>query len=71
MPFMAGSVLFPGNIAHEWLDTRLLLGRFDFSRKKGEAGDLEARETGDEHARDHGKERGDADFRFVNGRCHF
>ena len=28
-----------------------------FSRKEGEAGELEARETGDEHARDHGKEK--------------
>ena len=28
-----------------------------FSRKAGEAGELEARETGDEHARDHGKEK--------------
>ena len=37
----------------------LLLRRFDFSRKTGEAGELEARETGDEHARDHGKEKGE------------
>ena len=36
-----------------------LLRRFDFSRKTGEAGELEARETGDEHARDHGKEKGE------------
>ena len=28
-----------------------------FSRKEGEAGELEARETGDEHAWDHGKEK--------------
>ena len=37
----------------------LLLRRFDFSRKAGEAGELEAKETGDEHARDHGKEKGE------------
>ena len=36
----------------------LLLRRFDFSRK-AEAGELEARETGNEHARDHGKEKGE------------
>ena len=35
------------------------LRRFDFSRKTGEAGGLEAREAGDEHARDHGKEEGE------------
>ena len=29
----------------------------DFSRKAGEEGELEARKTGDEHARDHGKEK--------------
>ena len=28
-------------------------------RKVGEAGELEARETGDEHARDHGKGKGE------------
>ena len=33
----------------------LLLRRFD--SEAGEAGELEARETGDEHARDHGKEK--------------
>ena len=33
----------------------LLLSRFD--SEAGEAGELEARETGDEHARDHGKEK--------------
>ena len=32
---------------------------FRVSRKAGEAGELEARETGDEHARDHGKEKGE------------
>ena len=31
----------------------LPLRRFDFSRKAGEAGEQEARDTGDEHARDH------------------
>ena len=31
----------------------LLLRRFDFSRKAGEAGELEAREPGNGHARDH------------------
>ena len=30
---------------------------FRVSRKAGEAGELEARETGDEHAREHGKEK--------------
>ena len=35
----------------------LLLRRFDFSRKAGEAGELEARETGDEHTRDHAQSR--------------
>ena len=38
------------------ISTCLLVRRFDFSRK---AGELEARETGDEHARDHGKEKGE------------
>ena len=33
----------------------LLLRRFD--SEAGEADELEARETGDEHARDHGKEK--------------
>ena len=33
----------------------LLLRRFD--SEAGGAGELEARETGDEHARDHGKEK--------------
>ena len=33
----------------------LLLRRFD--SEAGEAGELEARETGDEHPRDHGKEK--------------
>ena len=30
---------------------------FQVSRKAGEAGELEAQETGDEHARDHRKEK--------------
>ena len=38
------------------LNCCLLLRRFDFSRKT-EAGELEVRETGNEHARDHGKEK--------------
>ena len=38
-----------------------MLRRFDFSRKT-EAGELEARETGNEHARDHGKEKGERPF---------
>ena len=33
---------------------------FRVSRKAGEAGELEARETGDEHARDHGGENREA-----------
>ena len=36
----------------------LLLRRFDFSRKV-EAGELEVRETANEHARDHGKVKGE------------
>ena len=43
----------------------LLLRRFDFSRKTGEAGELEARETGDEHARDQGKEKGERPLPFL------
>ena len=30
---------------------------FRFRSRSGEAGELEARETGDEHRRDHGKEK--------------
>ena len=37
-----------------WIGRCLLLKRFD--SEAGEAGELEARETGDEHKRDHGKE---------------
>ena len=35
-----------------------------FSRKAGEAGELEPRETGNEHARDYGKEREEHPFPF-------
>ena len=38
-----------------WNEVCLLLRRFD--SEAGEAGELEARETGYEHARDHGKEK--------------
>ena len=49
-----GASLHPGvNGGNPVIPSRgcLLLRRFDFSRKEGEAGELEARETGNEHAR--------------------
>ena len=55
------ALLMYNSVADNFLTTTsdyLLLRRFDFSRK-AEAGELEARETGNEHARDHGKEKGE------------